>query len=79
LNNLCNMVALTLETFSNKNFGELGLDVGIDKEGKFWLIEVNSKPRKTTETELSKGIMRNTFRRPLQYAIFLAGFNNRRK
>jgi glutathione synthase/RimK-type ligase-like ATP-grasp enzyme len=74
---LCNMVAVTLESSSKKLFGELGLDMGIDKEGQFWLIEVNSKPRKTTETELSRGIVRNTFRRPLLYAIHLAGFKNR--
>ncbi|PKM76839.1 MAG: hypothetical protein CVU90_10460 [Firmicutes bacterium HGW-Firmicutes-15] len=77
LRNLCSMVAVTLESSSKKLYGELGLDIGIDKGGNFWLIEVNSKPRKTTETELSQGIVRNTFRRPLQYAIHLAGFQNR--
>jgi len=78
LQNMCKMVAETLEDVSQKIYGELGLDIGIDKEGNFWLIEVNSKPRKTTETTLSQGIVRNTFRRPLQYAIYLAGFENRK-
>jgi glutathione synthase/RimK-type ligase-like ATP-grasp enzyme len=78
LKNMCQMVAETLEDVSHKLYGELGLDIGIDKEGNFWLIEVNSKPRKTTETELSQGIVRNTFRRPLQYAIHLAGFKTHR-
>jgi len=77
LKNLCRIVADTLENVSQKTYGELGLDIGIDKEGKFWLIEINSKPRKTTETELSQGIVRNTFTRPLKYAIYLAGFKNR--
>jgi glutathione synthase/RimK-type ligase-like ATP-grasp enzyme len=76
LRKLCNMVAVTLESSSRKLYGELGLDIGIDKGGNFWLIEVNSKPRKTTETELSQDIVHNTFRRPLQYAIHLAGFKN---
>jgi len=76
LKNLCHTVAVTLENASQKIYGELGLDIGIDREGNFWLIEVNSKPRKTTETELSKRIVRNTFKRPLQYAIHLAGFDN---
>jgi len=79
LSELCELVAETLESSSQKLYGELGLDVGIDKGGKFWLIEVNSKPRKTTETVHSQGIVRNTFRRPLQYAIYLAGFKNRPK
>lgn len=77
LSSLCRIVAETLEESSQKSYGELGLDVGIDTEGKFWLIEVNSKPRKTTETELSQDIVRNTFRRPLKYSIHLAGFKNR--
>ena len=77
LKNICNMVAITLESSGKKLYGELGLDIGIDKSGNFWLIEVNSKPRKTTETDLSQGIVRNTFRRPLAYAIQLAGFKNR--
>jgi len=71
---LCKKVAHTLERVSNDTFGELGLDIGVDANGKPWLIEVNSKPRKTTETEFSKGIVRNTFKRPLQYGIYLAGF-----
>ncbi len=78
LSNLCKIVADTLEEISQKVYGELGLDIGIDKEGNFWLIEVNSKPRKTTETELSQGIVRNTFSRPLKYAIHLAGFKNKK-
>lgn len=78
INNLCLLTAETLERESSALYGELGLDIGIDREGKLWLIEVNSKPRKTTETELSMGVVRNTFRRPLQYAIFLAGFESRK-
>lgn len=78
LSNLCKTVAETLEESSQKLYGELGLDIGIDKEGKFWLIEVNSKPRKTTETELSQSIVRNTFIKPLKYAIHLAGFKNKK-
>ncbi len=71
---LCQRVAVTLDAESNGNFGELGLDIGIDKKGWPWLIEVNSKPRKTTETEASQIIMRNSFKRPLEYGSYLAGF-----
>ncbi len=74
---LCKKIASTLEKASDEIYGELGLDIGVDKNGKPWLIEVNSKPRKTTETEFSKGIVRNSFRRPLQYGIYLAGFNKK--
>jgi len=71
---LCHTVALTLEKSSNGIFGELGLDIGIDKKGHPWLIEVNSKPRKTTESDYSRVIIRNSFKRPLEYSVYLAGF-----
>ncbi|MDO4541152.1 MAG: YheC/YheD family protein, partial [Syntrophomonadaceae bacterium] len=71
---LCIMIADTIEQKSGKIFGELGLDIGIDNSRRWWLIEVNSKPRKTTETEASQRIMRQSFLRPLEYATWLAGF-----
>ncbi len=71
---LCKMVAGTLETDNNSTFGELGMDIGIDRNGRLYLIEVNSKPRKTTETVFSPAIVRSTFKRPLAYASYLAGF-----
>ena len=71
---LCRSVAVTLDASSEGKFGELGLDIGIDKQGWPWLIEVNSKPRKTTTTETSQIIMRNSFKRPLEYGSYLAGF-----
>lgn len=65
-------VVRTIET----HFGsmmEFGLDIGVDTEGKVWLIEVNPKPGR----DIFKGIgrmdlYRKSCRRPLEYAIFLA-------
>lgn len=71
---ICQTIAETVEIVTRRTFGELGLDIGIDNDGHPWLIEVNSKPRKTTETEMSRVIMRNAFKRPLEYSIYLAGF-----
>ncbi|MCD8502688.1 MAG: YheC/YheD family protein [Bacillaceae bacterium] len=31
--------------------GELGIDIGLDENGKLWLIEVNSKPSKIDDTK----------------------------
>lgn len=76
MKNLCEAVAATMEKASQRTLGELGLDIGIDQQGRLWLIEVNSKPRKTTETEMSQAIVRNTFKRPLEFGIYLAGFSN---
>jgi glutathione synthase/RimK-type ligase-like ATP-grasp enzyme len=71
---LCALTAQSLETHTGKIFGELGLDLGIDRKGDFWIIEVNSRPRKTTTTDFSAKIVRNTFLRPLEYASYLAEF-----
>lgn len=79
MKNLCETVAATMEKSSQSILGELGLDIGIDQQGRLWLIEVNSKPRKTTETEMSQTIVRNTFKRPLEYGVYLAGFSNAMK
>jgi len=72
---LCTQIAEKLE--EEGCFGELGLDLGLSTDGRLWFIEVNSKPRKTTETNMSTTIMMNTFRRPLEYAAFLAGFGKK--
>ncbi|MEN6350716.1 MAG: YheC/YheD family protein [Syntrophomonas sp.] len=74
LKGLCNKIAVGIEKGSVQFWGELGLDIGLGQNGRPYLIEVNSKPRKTTETELSQVDMKNAFRRPLQYATYLAGF-----
>jgi len=74
---LCHLIATTLESNSSGIYGELGLDLGLDNQGKLWLIEVNSKPRKTTRSVFSMAVVRNTFRRPLEYAIYLSGFSNK--
>ncbi|HBQ86043.1 MAG TPA: hypothetical protein DER33_01170 [Syntrophomonas sp.] len=77
INTMCHMVATTLEAEGHCIYGELGLDIGIDNDNFPWLIEVNSKPRKRTKTRFSQRIVRNSFKRPLEYAIYLAGFKSK--
>ncbi|WP_169713624.1 YheC/YheD family endospore coat-associated protein [Paludifilum halophilum] len=48
---------------------ELGLDIGIDRQGRVWLLEVNSKPGRTVflltrETD----VRRRSIQLPMQYA-----------
>lgn len=53
-------------------FGEIGIDIGIDKKGKLWIIECNSKSAKVSlcntgdEETINKG-----FLNPLQYAEYI--------
>ncbi|MED1470289.1 YheC/YheD family protein [Bacillus salipaludis] len=41
--------ATTISQYSPGITGELGIDIGVDNDGKLWLIEVNSKPSKNFE------------------------------
>ncbi len=45
---LSKKVAETLQKSSNGLYCELGLDLAIDKDGGVWILEVNSKPSKTS-------------------------------
>ena len=56
------------------HFGELGVDLAVDTNGKVWLIEVNSKPSKHDGTPLAEGAVRPSAKLTVQYARYLAGF-----
>ena len=56
------------------HLGELGIDLALDKQGKVWLLEVNSKPSKNDATPIGEGKIRPSVRQLLQYARFLSGF-----
>lgn len=54
-------------------FGELGLDLGVDKDGKVWLIEANSKPGRTVFLRIRAiDLRRASIMRPMQYCKYLA-------
>jgi glutathione synthase/RimK-type ligase-like ATP-grasp enzyme len=68
---VCTALSETLEG----NLGELGIDLGVDTSGHVWIIEVNSKPhRKVYEDMDEKPTAKRAFRRPMQFAAYLAGF-----
>ncbi|EPZ53060.1 YheC/YheD family protein [Alicyclobacillus acidoterrestris] len=70
---LSRQVVDALEQGSGRTFGELGIDLGLDTSGKVWIIEVNSKPRKTPTTEKGRqDLVDLSFERPMRYAIYLA-------
>lgn len=56
-------------------FGELGIDVAIDKNYDLWFIESNSKPAKDTIIKSgSEEDIENAFLPPYKYARYLSGF-----
>ncbi|RXZ84672.1 YheC/YheD family protein [Paenibacillaceae bacterium] len=50
---------------------ELGLDFGIDTEGRLWLLEANSKPGRTVFDASPGNTGKKAVERPLQYARLL--------
>ena len=62
-------IASIISQKSDGLVGELGIDIGLDENGKPWIIEVNSKPSKNFEEETSK--IRPSAKALLEYVIFL--------
>ncbi|MGI6435918.1 MAG: YheC/YheD family protein [Syntrophomonadaceae bacterium] len=55
--------------------GEMGIDIGVDREGKIWFIEANLKPGRQVFRMLHEHRTRRmTVLKPLLYARYLAGF-----
>ena len=59
-------------------FGEIGMDMALDKNQKIWFIEANSKPDRELEPG-DKGNKRGVLScwYTIQYAKYLSGFNRR--
>lgn len=68
----------TLERITGELFGEIGIDMGLDSEKKIWLIELNSKPRRTTVSNGNARLIELSFVRPLRFALFLAGYQKQK-
>lgn len=59
------------------DFGEIGMDFGLDKNDKLWFIEPNAKPAKDTiYKSYDKETLEKAFLYPLEYAKYITGFNN---
>lgn len=69
LRKLACAVAAAVEAADRRLFGELSMDLGIDRAGRFWVFEANAKPMKFDEKLIqAKGVLRL-----LHYACFLSG------
>ncbi|MEV5025945.1 YheC/YheD family protein [Paenibacillus sp. LPE1-1-1.1] len=67
-------IAKGVDTQIPAHFGELGIDLAMDTNGRVWLLEVNSKPSKNDNTPLNENKIRPSVRMMIQYSRFLSGF-----
>jgi len=75
IRNAVKTIPPALEQGTGLIWGELGIDLGIDRNGKIWLIEINSKPfRALVSDRCSLKVIERSLMRPLEFAKFLAGF-----
>jgi hypothetical protein len=65
-------LSYSLETHIDGNLGEIGFDLGIDKDGRVWLFEANSKPGRSIFSHPNlKEYDLQTRKQTLTYAIHL--------
>lgn len=71
----CMELGLVTAQYIEDKFGrlvELGIDLGIDKEGRVWMIEVNNKPGRDIFRQMGEpATYRKAVRRPIEYARYL--------
>ncbi|OZM58131.1 hypothetical protein CIB95_00695 [Lottiidibacillus patelloidae] len=69
-------LALELCLQVSKNFegdyGELGVDLALDKKGNIWIIEINIKPSKDLDDQITSLKVRPSAKAILQFGSFLA-------
>lgn len=57
------------------HIGELGVDIGIDRRGRLWFFEANSRTgRNVFQMAGMRESAKQALRRPLEFAMFLSGF-----
>ncbi|OEF96013.1 YheC/YheD family protein [Desulfuribacillus alkaliarsenatis] len=64
------LVAYTLENHYG-TYGELGIDIGIDKSGKPWIIEINPRPGRKALKLIDKNLRLKSLRIPIEYCLQL--------
>ena len=78
----CHDLAFAVVKVIESQFGsmmEFGLDIGIDTEGRVWLIEVNPKPGRDLFKSIGNGsLYRTAVERPIRYAMHLANAQSAR-
>lgn len=68
-------LAEAIEQSLGKPLGEIGLDIGIDRNGHIWMFEANSKPGRHVFRHSSlRYVDKISLRKILDYSKYLANF-----
>jgi hypothetical protein len=54
-------IAKQIEKSCGHNLGEMSMDLGVDRRGKLWFFEANSKPMKFDEPHIRKRSLKRMF------------------
>ncbi|AMA73986.1 MULTISPECIES: YheC/YheD family protein [Aneurinibacillus] len=76
------LIARLFEQCTEGHYAELGIDLGVDRTGKVWLLEINSKPSKTNNSLANAGKgPRPSVIRLVDYCFYRSGYipNPRKK
>jgi len=68
------LIAKGIDDGIEGHFGELGIDFALDRYGRIWMLEVNSKPSKNDNIPWQEGKIRPSVRKLIAYAKYLAQF-----
>lgn len=68
-------VAHAFERQVKGHFAELGIDLAVDRQGKVWLLEINSKPSKTDDAVANPTLaIRPSVHKTMHYTRFITGY-----
>ncbi len=68
-------LAQYIENSIGQDLGELGFDIGVDRQGRIWMFEANSKPGRSIFKHPSlKKANRESIRNILEYSFYLSQF-----
>ncbi|WP_128894683.1 YheC/YheD family endospore coat-associated protein [Longirhabdus pacifica] len=65
------LIAQSIDDQTEDHFAEFGIDLGIDKKGNVWLIEVNTKPSKKRNIPFHKNKIRPSVKKMIEYVHYL--------
>ncbi|HET7615468.1 MAG TPA: YheC/YheD family protein, partial [Bacillales bacterium] len=67
-------IAALVSFHTNDGYGDLGIDLALDQQGKPWILEVNTKPSKDLDPERGASKIRPSAKAVIDYGEYLARF-----